>query len=77
MSSLVQNKDSDSEDEGVPEVEQVEVQQGPAEPEEVTTCANSDVQTKYLEAAKIANAVLQEVMAAVSDILSFLILFCL
>jgi hypothetical protein len=35
------------------------------EKEEDTSLANSDVTTKYQEAAKIANATMQEVMAMV------------
>ena len=35
-------------------------------PEEDTSLANSDVTTKYQEAAKIANATMLEVMAMVS-----------
>lgn len=35
--------------------------------EEDTTLANSDVTTKYQEAAKIANATMLEVMAMVSE----------
>ena len=38
----------------------------PQEPEVDTSLANSDVNTKYLEAAKIANLVLQEVADLVS-----------
>ena len=59
MASLVtkvRNPD-DSDDEGV-EVEQTPVVE---EPEEDTTLANSDVVTKYQEAARIANEVLKEI----------------
>lgn len=59
-----QNKDdSDSDNEELQETVEVAAAAAASEPEEVTTTANSDVQTKYMEAAKIANAVLQEVMA--------------
>ena len=54
--------DSDTEDEVVEQTPEVEVA---AEPEEITTLENSDVTTKYQEAAKIANLVLQEVIALV------------
>lgn len=58
--------DSDSDAEETTPVAEPQMAAAP-EPEEVTTTANSDVQTKYMEAAKIANLVLQEVMAGVSS----------
>lgn len=61
MASIVAKKDDyDSDEERQVEVEDVEVA---AEPEEDTTLANSDVVTKYQEAARIANEVLKEMMA--------------
>jgi curved DNA binding protein len=67
MADLVQKKpapgaaDDDSDDEK--DVQQDEVEQKVAEPEEDTTLANSDVTTKYQEAAKIAQGVLTELAA--------------
>jgi hypothetical protein len=60
MASLVAKKDDYDSDEEVTKVETVEVE---TEPEEDTTLANSDVVTKYQEAARIANEVLKEMMA--------------
>lgn len=63
MSSFDKKVNADSDDEA--EVEKVvateEVEE--AAPEEITTCENSDVTTKYQEAARIANAVLKEMIA--------------
>jgi len=63
MSEIVNNKKSDDdsdeeEDEGPPALEEQKVEE---EPE--LTLQDSDVVTKYQEAAKIANAVLIEVLA--------------
>lgn len=62
MSSFKKEHDSDSEDEI--ENNNAVVEEEP-EPEEDTSLANSDVVTKYQEAAKIAQAALQEVIAQV------------
>ena len=62
MASLVGKKDGyDSDEERqIVETEEEEVTK---EPEEITTLENPDVVTKYMDASKMANAVLQEVMA--------------
>lgn len=53
------DSDSDEEEEKVEEVAKE------VEPEEDTSLANSDVVTKYQEAAKIANATLAELITLV------------
>eukprot|EP01006_Ploeotia_vitrea_P018199 TRINITY_DN49461_c0_g1_i1.p1 TRINITY_DN49461_c0_g1~~TRINITY_DN49461_c0_g1_i1.p1 ORF type:complete len:425 (-),score=32.34 TRINITY_DN49461_c0_g1_i1:101-1375(-) len=64
MASLVNKVEYDSDDENaVLDEQNEEVIEENNEPEEITTLENPDVVTKYLEAAKIANQVLQEVMA--------------
>lgn len=64
MSAIVEktaaeNSDSDEEEEKVEEVAKE------VEPEEDTSLANSDVVTKYQEAAKIANATMAELITLV------------
>ena len=54
---------ADSDDESVPQLDPVVA---PEEPEEDTSLANSDVTTKYQEAAKVANAVMKELTVLVS-----------
>lgn len=62
MSSFQKKIDHDSDDENESKPV-VEVETTEAAPEEITTCENSDVTTKYQEAAKIANLVLKEMIA--------------
>ena len=79
MSKLVEKSTESDDDSETGEVVQTPVVEAPVEEEEDTTLANSDVLTKYQEAAKIANAVLRELIALVSELsflLKLLIIIC-
>jgi hypothetical protein len=64
MADLDKKEDIDSDEEDVPQLDE-NVKSAEPEPEIDTSLANSDVTTKYQEAASIAQAALQEIAALV------------
>lgn len=71
MSKAAKSKKEEEEEVESEEEEVEEEEEEEEEVEEDTSLANSDVVTKYQEAAKIANNVLKELIATVSHFLLF------